>query len=821
MKRLLLYFGAVALLSMASCQRENDKVVDNPNYDPDTETVKTEFVLNVSANTGEQTKTSAEFVQENGVFLGMDAAHLLTYSLPYVSQDSENSGHFFYTTVYNNEPVAATRDYNLGSLFPVNSVTTSKASRTIELTLPLGTNAVMLYGKANKTYSDDLQGSISMSGDPKDLRTLRYSLNTRLKSQNAFDAGAFTFSRILNYLLVAGLVNEYEGFWNNPTGIEDKSFAFWFPIPGAGVELPALATVADGETRVVDNVTYICHKGQVSWRQLGRMVEYDKDDIQDSQSSQVAASFNNTPFTLAALCEVLGEAYYELTYIREKGTSMKELRAGSAQSLLRTMMDLYSVVDRCANAEPTVWEEQAAKLLAQEIKERMEVYFEIGADGTLDFIRGTDGNVILTGNNGLITKLNSRCSPNEWSVYGDIVEANLDESYFTSDNYDGFPVNIGLPFGAAILSITKGTDNTTAGTQGIDSFDYTTNIPAYGFGESYFPIANYRYPAELMYFGNSPIRVTDSPKKTSDYPATVSAWNTESQWVGWTNENGVVLSSTRAVAMRNNINYGTALLASNVKYASGVTALKDNNAALHEGEEDNSINISSGGGFVVTGLIVGGQADEVGWDYTRRPDNGAYGSMTWNETDKVFTGVTFANNKFDKMIYDKVITPFKVGASDVVYTMVWDNYDATKAPSEQADVYVGLELRNDTEEDFWGEMNLVRQGGTFYILGKLDLSTALAAAQNVSAAAFSNLSPVSLNYCYPPFDPATGATIDVPRVFMQDYKTVANLVLGTDALKHAYVTLPDLRSSQISLGMSVDMNWTSGLVFDVEMGKME
>jgi hypothetical protein len=121
-----------------------------------------------------------------------------------------------------------------------------------------------------------------------------------------------------------------------------------------------------------------------------------------------------------------------------------------------------------------------------------------------------------------------------------------------------------------------------------------------------------------------------------------------------------------------------------------------------------------------------------------------------------------------------------------------------------------------TDKDFWGEMNLVRRGGTFYLLGKLDLSTALAAAKS---GAFDNLD--RSDYCYPPFNPANGETINAPRVFMQDYITKADLILGKDALKHAYVTVPDLRSSQVSLGLSIDMNWTPGLAFEVNMGVLE
>ena len=131
---------------------------------------------------------------------------------------------------------------------------------------------------------------------------------------------------------------------------------------------------------------------------------------------------------------------------------------------------------------------------------------------------------------------------------------------------------------------------------------------------------------------------------------------------------------------------------------------------------------------------------------------------------------------------------------------------------------MGIELEN-TGDDFWGEMNLIRHGGTFYLLGKLDLSVAVATAREDNAAAFTSLD--RKYYCYPPYNPVTGETINAPRVFMQDYMTKANLILGQDALKHAYVTVPDLRSSQISLGVSIDMNWTPGLAFDVHLGVME
>ena len=54
---------------------------------------------------------------------------------------------------------------------------------------------------------------------------------------------------------------------------------------------------------------------------------------------------------------------------------------------------------------------------------------------------------------------------------------------------------------------------------------------------------------------------------------------------------------------------------------------------------------------------------------------------------------------------------------------------------------------------------------------------------------------------------------------MQDYMTSANFVIGENSLKHAYLTVPDLRYSSLTLGLSVDIQWSTGLDFgDVVLG---
>jgi hypothetical protein len=57
------------------------------------------------------------------------------------------------------------------------------------------------------------------------------------------------------------------------------------------------------------------------------------------------------------------------------------------------------------------------------------------------------------------------------------------------------------------------------------------------------------------------------------------------------------------------------------------------------------------------------------------------------------------------------------------------------------------------------------------------------------------------------------------RVFIQDYMTTATFKIGAESLKNAFTTVPDLRASQTSLGLSVDLNWRQGLSFETELGQ--
>jgi len=259
--------------------------------------------------------------------------------------------------------------------------------------------------------------------------------------------------------------------------------------------------------------------------------------------------------------------------------------------------------------------------------------------------------------------------------------------------------------------------------------------------------------------------------------------------------------------MRDNINYGTALLKSTVRY--GAANLQDHNhdiqASRHGTNEDNKvISTTTDSPFTFTGLLVGGQEPEVGWNYIAKSSTPAFGTMIYdsavpNTNIPVYTNGTNTDN------------------SVPCYTLVWDNWDVQKAGQAQSPVYVALEFVNNSGMDFWGLNNMIRNGGTFYIIGKLSPDTD--GTTTFSSTDRSEGITWPTDYALPPYNATTGETIKERRVFIQDYVTWAEFVIGATSLQKAYIAVPDLRASQISLGLSVNLEWESGLSFEsVGMG---
>ncbi len=239
-----------------------------------------------------------------------------------------------------------------------------------------------------------------------------------------------------------------------------------------------------------------------------------------------------------------------------------------------------------------------------------------------------------------------------------------------------------------------------------------------------------------------------------------NAWpKTTTNWIDntkWTgNWDTEVKAATRTIALKNNIEYGVASLKLQVQCASA--SLKDN----PDKSGVNQVTVPTAG-FPVKGVLIGGQPEKVGYDFNP------------NITDA--TG-------FNKTVYDRTVAiNAKVNASDGVnYTLVLPNKYGTHQK-----VNIAIELENTSGVDFRGVDGIVPAGGRFYLVGQLD----------------------------PESKPAPKPVDDV---FVSDYQTTATLTIHS--LKDAYNNIPDLRSTKMQLGLSVDLEWKDGLEFDINLGQ--
>jgi hypothetical protein len=242
------------------------------------------------------------------------------------------------------------------------------------------------------------------------------------------------------------------------------------------------------------------------------------------------------------------------------------------------------------------------------------------------------------------------------------------------------------------------------------------------------------------------------------------------------------------VAVKNNINYGVAMLQTKVSLDG--TSFPDNRHAIIPEEADQSLTADDVKKFKLTGVLIGGQNGQVGWNYLAKGDD-------WNYVI------------YDSKIAGTGAIPTPSGEEN--YTLVFDNYTLGTGAGSQADqtsVLVALEFENQSK-DFYGNGNMVRYGGKFYLVGKLVLGANRIAADNWPT-----------YYAIPPYD-NSGATNKISRVFIQDFMTTADFKIGANSLKNAFVTVPDLRSSQTSLGLSVDLQWQTGLSFESVLGGRE
>jgi hypothetical protein len=230
----------------------------------------------------------------------------------------------------------------------------------------------------------------------------------------------------------------------------------------------------------------------------------------------------------------------------------------------------------------------------------------------------------------------------------------------------GYPANIGLPDGAAVVrwtgsSFTPQTQTTT--------MDNITGI------------TRYAYPAELYYYTNSLI-------KTSTEEGQKTYYTSEDTWAKvlskYEYNNGVVSPNIKAVAIIDPLQYGVAHLQVMLKKVA-VTTVKD------AAGEDITIGTSN---FPLTAIIVGNQ-HPVGFDFKPNSTD-AYFMYDPNVTSGVYLSSSAYQNSGD--------------VSDVTHTLVLQSND-------DEEISLVLEFTNNSDQTIVGVDNgQIYPGTKFYLV---------------------------------------------------------------------------------------------------------
>lgn len=320
------------------------------------------------------------------------------------------------------------------------------------------------------------------------------------------------------------------------------------------------------------------------------------------------------------------------------------------------------------------------------------------------------------------------------------------------DDYTGYPASVNLPDGAVRVRYNA----TNKEFEAVAAMSYASSMDVAS-------LESYVYPANLQYFVNSPVKVSNNVQ-SPNYGD--NSWST----ILGLYDGTAVTADTRSVAITNQVQYGVARLDTKVN---GLLAAGDANK--YYDYAGNEVDVTNG--FQLTGILIGSQKS-VGWNYVPK------GTAAYTIYDKAMSGTTAAS-----------MTVKREQPTTTNYTLVLQ----TGETDDEKTVNIALEFVNNCPDFVGADGEIIPNGATFYLVGTLKPSEATNK------------------------DAAVAAAKD--RIFTQDFKTIANFTIkkgtatpnNSDGLGTATKGLPDLRVPLMELGLSVNLEWQPGLEFNVEI----
>lgn len=780
------------VLAAAACQREQ---VGSSSVDASGNGVKevtTQFVLNVASSP--QTKMTADVVQMNQNFRGMDNAKLFVYNTGMIPENPASTTPDAFVLQTDSWTEAKAKYFDMGTLLGSSSLDNgstnnndNSSNRVLQLSVPVGVDAVLFYGKAIKGNNAE---SYQYGGT--DMTATKFNVNpaqTVIAAQKILATDDAVAHYDATGALMIYIINDILS-----TSVDETELPLYgFP----GSTFPVVSNPGTPEETI--SYTGVGHRN-LSWDALGHQYEIQTKGASSRYKTTDGFGMGRT---ISGLEEVLGRCYFLFTDIRAG-----EYRTGSSGAVKMMVSDMYKVISDASQATPTNEYEANAKRLAIAILSRAEDFFFSPTATNLP-----EGYSV--GDYRPLSTIQTKISSEKWSSLHFNKAENLNEY-----PYEKFRI----PRGAAQLGfgmekqekIVQG--GVTAGSDYLDNTDHYTHDFFYYLHPNQALVSNtpgrmfeprkYLHPAELWYYVNSPIRTTNKADlKVGDYPNGVNTWKNENSWTTW-EAKGKVKSSTRGVAVKNNINYGVALLKSSV--LKSADTYKDNRYEMTEHKESDRIISKSDLRITLTGILVGGVNPRMNWQFIRKYESAAASAAEGIGDLSLFDGV----------IYDSSIASGTVPtpSGEENYTLVYDNFNSTdeagdgNLQNDQNKVLIALEFKNDGNP-FWGKHNLIPTNGYFYLVAEVPAPTQ-AQVDNLAWPTDHQIPPVYGVDGEAVTGKVAGESKKIGRVFMQDFMTEIKFKLGENSLKNAYYTMPDLRASQMSLGLSVDLQWIPGLQYN-------
>jgi hypothetical protein len=347
----------------------------------------------------------------------------------------------------------------------------------------------------------------------------------------------------------------------------------------------------------------------------------------------------------------------------------------------------------------------------------------------------------------------------EKAIVADILSRITNETYVTTVGEgntltvnslvgcDKYPNDLDLPDGAAAVRWDKDTTMLGSNEKGAFLPQTVTTLDA-----PINTISRFAYPPALYYYSNSRIKASNNDVEASAY--TGKSWTqVMSDVTLYPYDNAVVNGNTKAVAIKEPLQYGVAHLSATI--ASTASSLPDADGTP----------IEVGSNFPVTGIIICGQRP-VDFEFKVKMDNGQPTS------DELFMYDSYLKPPTDASpFYLKFGDP----ASGPFETLVLQTEDGK-------DVTIMLELENNSVKNFKGEDGYIYKGTKFYLTGQVKLNQG-----SDSGVADSEKEDVK------------------KRVFTQDHTT--KMTMKVQTLAHAYNVMPNILAGRLQIGVDIKLNW--------------